>query len=107
MEKNPVLAGKNAAFLAKELQNFRSGARQDPDEDNEYDGDAAERSGHRESRGLQRLAQGEVGAEKSSAGIKTFSTAVDYYSTENHGDFRKNHCRPKQLTNGPVTVLSD
>ncbi len=30
MEKNPVLAGKNAVFLAKELQNFRSGTRQDP-----------------------------------------------------------------------------
>ena len=29
-EKNPALAGKDAAFLAKEMQNFRSGARQDP-----------------------------------------------------------------------------
>jgi cytochrome c553 len=29
-DKNPVLAGKDAAFLAKEMQNFRSGARQDP-----------------------------------------------------------------------------
>lgn len=29
-DKNPALAGKDAAFLAKEMQNFRSGARQDP-----------------------------------------------------------------------------
>ena len=29
-DKSPALAGKDAAFLEKELQNFRSGARQDP-----------------------------------------------------------------------------
>lgn len=29
-DKSPALAGKDAAFLEKELQNFRSGTRQDP-----------------------------------------------------------------------------
>ncbi len=29
-DKNPALAGKDAAFLAKEMQNYRSGARQNP-----------------------------------------------------------------------------
>ncbi len=29
-DKNPALAGKDAAFLAKQLQDFRSGTRQDP-----------------------------------------------------------------------------
>jgi cytochrome c553 len=29
-EKNPALAGKDTAFISKQLQDFRSGTRQDP-----------------------------------------------------------------------------